>query len=246
MSKEHLWSKWVRNLLPDSLTDQNVFYTMDDSHLGHIRKIRLPLFELTVKDVCEPCNTGWMHDIEDAMKGVTEHLLLGGRRELHAGGQATIAAWAVLKLLVMSRVMPRRIVLDADYEAVYECRGTLQPPPSFRVYTARAAWSNRQAPSGFFRVNGVGRDLETASEDQVDGYLGTISVLDLVVQVFRVYGDDLAAEDFIHSPGFAPSIRRIWPQTPSFVWPPGPALTTNGIKALAGGEFAATGPGQPG
>jgi hypothetical protein len=245
MSNEHLWPKWVRNLLPDSLAEQNVFYTMDDSHLGRVRKIRLPLFELTVKDVCEPCNTGWMHDLEDAMKQVTERLLLGGKRELHSGGQATIAAWAVLKLLVMSRVMPRRIVLDEDYKAVYECRDQLQPPPSVRVYTARAAWSDRQAPSGFFRVNGVGRDLESADEEKIDGYLGTISVLDLVVQVFRIYGDDLPAEDFIQGPGLAPSVRRIWPQTPSFIWPPGPALTTNGIKALAGGEFEATGPAWP-
>ncbi|HWA55496.1 MAG TPA: hypothetical protein VG816_15105 [Solirubrobacterales bacterium] len=239
MSKEHLWPEWVRKLLPDALANQKVVYSMADSHLGEIRKIELRLFDLTVKDVCEPCNTGWMHRIEDAMKSVTEHLLRGGQRELHAGGQTTIAAWAVLKLLVMSRVMPRRLVLDADYEAIFETGQELEPPSCVRVYTAGAAWSKGQAPSGFFRVNGIEEDLETADEDQIDGYLGTISVLDLVVQVFRVYGDDSASEDFVHSPGLAPSVRRIWPVTPSFVWPPGSLLTTNGIKALAGGEFAA-------
>jgi hypothetical protein len=239
MSNEHLWPKWVRKLLPDSLANQRVNYTMEDSHLGPIRKVKLGLFDLTVKDVCEPCNTGWMHRLEDATKAVTEHLLLGGMRELHAGGQATIAAWAVLKILVMSRVMPRRLVVAADYKAAYEARDTFKPPPTFRVYTAKSAWSNRQAPAGFFRVNGVGLgDIETTDEDELDGYLATISVLDLVVQVFRVYGDETAAEDFIHSPGLAPSTRRIWPETPSFIWPPGPALTTNGIKAMAGGEFA--------
>jgi hypothetical protein len=239
MSGEHLWPKWVRNLLPPSLAEQNVNYTMDDSHLGRVRKINLRLFDLTVKDVCEPCNTGWMHRLEDATKALTEHLLMGGGRELHAGGQATIAAWAVLKMLVMSRVMPRRLVLDSDYTATYEARDTFKPPPSFRVYTAKAAWSHRQAPAGFFRVNGVGSDdLETANEDELDGYLATISVLDLVVQVFRIYGDEVIADDFLHGPRLAPSVRRIWPVTPSFVWPPGPALTTTGIRALGGGEFA--------
>lgn len=239
MSKEHLWPEWVRNLLPTSLAEQRVDYTMADSHLGEIRKIRLGLFDLTVKDVCQSCNTGWMHEIEEAMKRVTERLLLGGRRDLHSGGQATIAAWAALKMLVMSRVMPRRIVLAEDYRAIYDCRGSLQPPASMRVYTARAAWTNWQAPSGFFRVNAVGRgDLKPSNRDQIDGYLATISVLDLVVQVFRVYGDDSAVDDFVHSPELAPSLRRIWPDSGPFVWPPGPALTTNGIRALAGGEFA--------
>ncbi|HET7508681.1 MAG TPA: hypothetical protein VFJ65_00390 [Solirubrobacterales bacterium] len=238
MSNEHLWPAWVRKLLPSSLAEQNVNYTMDDSHLGRVRQINLRLFDLTVKDVCEPCNTGWMHEIEDAMKACTQHLLLGGGRELHSGGQATVAAWATLKTLVMSRVMPRRLVLDSDYAAMYDCRGTLKPPESMRVYTAKAAWSKRQAPSGFFRVNAVGRDLETGDEDKNDGYLSTISVLDLVVQVFRIYGDEVIADDFLHSPSLAPSVRRIWPAGPSFIWPPGPALTTEGIRALAGGEFA--------
>jgi hypothetical protein len=238
MSNEHLWPEWVRKLLPSSLSEQNVNYTMDDSHLGRVRQINLKLFDLTVKDVCESCNTGWMHRIEDAMKACTEHLLLGGSRELHAGGQATIATWAVLKTLVMSRVMPRQLVLDEDYMALYECRDSLQPPACVRVYTAKVAWSKSQAPSGFFRVNGVGRDLELSDEDQLDGYLATISVLDLVVQVFRVYGDETLAEDFIHDPQLAQCMRRIWPTSPSFIWPPGPAMTKEGLRALAGGEFA--------
>ena len=104
------------------------------------------------------------------------------------------------------------------------------------VYTARAAWSKGSAASGFFRINGVGRDWDHSSKkDNIDGYIATIGVLDLVVQVFRLYGNPSPPE-FIHSPRLAPAVRRIWPPLGSFVWPPGPALTEAGVAALGGAD----------
>ena len=80
MSKEHLWPEWVLNLLPGGFANRNVTYKMDDSHLGRIREIQLPLFQLTVKDVCEDCNTGWMHQLEDATRPLTNICCLVGEK----------------------------------------------------------------------------------------------------------------------------------------------------------------------
>lgn len=100
------------------------------------------------------------------------------------------------------------------------------------VYTAKAAWSEHRATSpGFFRLNGLIRGREKRGKQ--DGYLLTFTVLDLVVQVLRVFEDERA--EFIYGPSLAPSVARIWPPIDSFVWPPGPALTKAGVLALAGG-----------
>jgi hypothetical protein len=244
MSREHLWPKWVRKLLPEDDAKKKVVYNMNDSDLGQIRKIELPLFELTVKDVCKGCNEGWMHEIEGATKLSTERLLVGGRRELHSGGQGAIAAWATLKMLVMSRVLPRRIIRDEDYAEVYASRGSLKPPETMQVYAAKAAWKEGQAPSGFFHVNGVGLGGGADNKDELDGYLATISVLNLVVQVLRIYGDEPVSAEFSYPGAIASSVRRIWPEPTSFVWPPGPALNTNGLRLMSGGEDAPLRPGH--
>jgi hypothetical protein len=77
---------------------------------------------MTTKEVCEPCNNGWMQKIEDAAKDVTQHMLLGGGRELHSKGQATIAAWGVLKAFVVHQTFPRALVPPEHYREVYESR----------------------------------------------------------------------------------------------------------------------------
>jgi hypothetical protein len=69
-------------------------------------------------------------------------------------------------------------------------------------------------------------------EERLNGYLATLSVLDLVVQVFWPY--DSKPGSFDRPPHFLPCIRRIWPIGDSFIWPPGPALTSAGLAGISG------------
>jgi hypothetical protein len=189
MSNEHLWPQWIRRLLPPEAQKTGVRYDFD-TDAGRVRSFETRLFELKVKDVCETCNSGWMSDYETNVRHWDTGMLQGRGRDLHETGQRSIAAWAVLKCLVGQRLYPQREIIPADhYRAVYNLRDATRPPNGAQVFTARAAWSAGTAQPGFFRVNGVGL-LETdddPDEERLNGYVATLSVLDLVVQVFWPY-----------------------------------------------------------
>jgi hypothetical protein len=240
MTKEHVWPEWVENLVPPEIRSANHNYTFRDSEGGEFRRIEgQPVFDLRVREVCEPCNTEWMSRAESGAKSYALGMLQGRRRELHPLGQARLAFWAVLKGLVGQRSFRNRPLLqgtpsNTDYTDLYELRDQLRPPDQFSVFTAEIAWSPGERP-GLFRLNGIARtDIENWEESE---YLLTYTVLNLAVFVFRSPGDD--RPDFTklgHGPSLTKSVRQIWPTGKTFSWPPGPALTGAGLAALAGGE----------
>lgn len=235
-SGEHVWSKWVRNLLPDELKAEAFEYVFETSERGEFRRFPLPLFELTVKDVCEPCNVGWMGWLDTRVSEMAAGMLTGRGRMLHAGGQTLLAKWGAVKALIVQRTFPEtERIPDEHYRELYELRDENRLPAFVKVYTAKLGWSQGRAEAGFYRLNGVkqlGEPDVTGDWDAIDGYLATFSVLDLVIQVFRtVDGRDA---EFIHGQGIGRSVRRIWPPTESFVWPAGPVLTQAGLRAMSG------------
>jgi hypothetical protein len=237
MSNEHVWPKWVRELLPTDVQKAPVTYTFE-THDGEVRKFSTTLFELKVKDVCKPCNETWMSRYETNAQRWMTGMLQGRGRELHSTGQTQIAAWAVLKCLIGQRTYPQdSIIPDGHYKQVYDLREAERPPLRPQVFTARAGWSQGAAPPGLFRVNGIGlrTDPEFPESGSVRGYMATLSVMDLIVQVFWPY-DSSPDGNFEHPPGYRSSLHRIWPVSGSFVWPPGPTLTGAGIVGLAGPE----------
>jgi hypothetical protein len=234
MSNEHLWPQWIRRLLPPDIQKQGIRYDVD-TDAGKVRSFETRLFELKVKDVCKPCNEGWMGVYEDDVRRLATGMLQGNRRHLHRGGQTSIAAWAVLKCLIGQRIYRQREIIPEDhYRAVYELRDEKRPPDGAQVFTARATWSTGTAQPGFFRLNGAGRLERDGGDDdeRLDGYLATLSVLDLVMLVFWPYDSNPGSFDYPQH--FLPCIRQIWPAGDSFVWPPGPALTSPGLKSISG------------
>jgi hypothetical protein len=239
MSKEHVWPRWVRKLVPPEILAGDHKYVFED-HDGEIRRLQnQPMFNLTVKDVCEPCNNEWMGRAEDAAERYAAGLLLGRGRLLHREGQAALAYWGMLKGFVAVRSFPQKpeIPIGEDqYRELFDLRDQAVLPPMISVYTGKTGWSSGHSRyEGFFRLNGISRS-DRENGDQADGYVIAFTVLDLVILVMRVIDDD-RAEFFQlgHRPSLTASIRRIWPTTDSCVWPPGPVLTQAGVSALAGG-----------
>jgi hypothetical protein len=237
MSKEHVWSDWITGLLPSDVLAADYSYVYEDTPRGEFQRVeKQPLFQKKVRAVCEPCNNNWMARREDAVKPYISGMLVGRGRQLHTEGQTAIATWGVLKALVAQRSFrqedPYGRIPREHYREVYETRDQPIVPEHFTVYTAQTAWSKGKAQPGFYRLRGIAR--KGPKRDHQDGYLLTFTVLNLAIQVLRIFEDDRA--EFVHSPILSDSVARIWPPVDSFVWPPGPALTKAGVLALAGGE----------
>ncbi len=246
MSNEHLWPEWVRKLLPPGVGEEQVEHVFTDSDHGETRRIKLRPFDLTVKDVCKPCNEGWMEDLESEVRTYISGMLQGRGRMLHRGGQTALAAWSAMKVLVFQRAAPGRkdYIPGGHFTAVYEAGQRGLAPETTTAYTAKVPWNaGLVSAPGFYRTTGLALpDASPGEEDRVHGYLATLTALDLVVQVvFREVTGSMTEGVLNHPAPIAGSFRQIWPPGESFQWPPGPALRTGGLLLAAGGLQ----PGEP-
>ncbi|NJC71906.1 hypothetical protein HC031_19615 [Planosporangium thailandense] len=98
-----------------------------------------PPFNRKVRDVCGPCNNGWMSRLEDVAKRVLTPLILGEPGNIAQAGQGRIAAWlekTVLVAMLMSSEEEREggYSLPAqEYRALYDRRAAMEPLPASQV-----------------------------------------------------------------------------------------------------------------
>lgn len=90
--------------------------------------------------MCQPCNTGWMADLEERSIPILERMMLGGRRTMFPMAQRIVAAWAV-----KTARMLREATFDHSHDAysIFPPAHTahlythLEPSPRVRVWLAR-------------------------------------------------------------------------------------------------------------
>jgi hypothetical protein len=73
-----------------------------DTDLGH----RDP-FTTVCGDVCEPCNTGWMHELEGSASAILSRLIQGDPKNQRYWRQTLGATWAMKTAMVWDSVMPQ-------------------------------------------------------------------------------------------------------------------------------------------
>lgn len=232
MTREHIWPDWARELVPKEVAERQEHHAFRDGELGLIRSFDQQLFRQRVRDVCFDCNSGWMSRCEEEMKELASGLLVGRRRLLYPSQQLLVARWGLLKALICQRSFPQNDLPIEHYRELYEARDCEALPAAVSVTTARVAWSAGQAPPLFYRLNMIALGGRPSERGDADGYLITFSMLDLVIQVLRLYNDETS--QFRHPSDLAAQVRSIWPTSKRFIWPPGAALTNEGLEALSG------------
>lgn len=110
-SQEHAAPQWCKELLPDlgPALHEHIRVTPEgrtDTELG----TRDP-FTTVCGDVCEPCNNGWMHELEESAKWYLRPLIQGESRNQRFWRQTLCATWAVKTALVWDSVMPQHSVI---------------------------------------------------------------------------------------------------------------------------------------
>src|SRR4051794_23390312 len=111
LTKEHLWSRWIREHRPEI------------GELPHVREgsdqprevFTTQTFELTVRAVCADCNGGWMRQLEEAVRPFIAGMIVGRGRDLATGGQTAMATWAVKTALMFQYTHPENITMPRSY-----------------------------------------------------------------------------------------------------------------------------------
>ncbi|MDA4893038.1 hypothetical protein PFZ55_39870 [Streptomyces sp. MS2A] len=140
LTKEHLFRDSLKGRIPASSelarrrTDSNGFDQLTDMPVS--------IFDLEVREVCAPCNHGWMNDIDARIEDLLVDLANGSQTSIPAARIADFARWATrIALLRTLSERPRfghaRASLFRDFfesqlpPANTFIRMAMQPPLSF-------------------------------------------------------------------------------------------------------------------
>ncbi len=216
VTKEHLWSDWIRELLTDkTATHRHVREQLE----GKAQTWEAPPFTAVVRCVCEGCNSRWMSDLETEAIPHLKPLIQGKRRIVGSKAQGAIARWAYLKVLMFDQwrgadgkpVVERQRYADFMRDHV--------PPERTRVVVAAYLGGRRGKSLGRYvdRTLHLSEPRSSPGEDP-DGFLATFTINCAVLQVF---GHDRGLELDLIRPGRLDALsERIWPTRMPFVWPP--------------------------
>jgi hypothetical protein len=103
-----------------------------------------PPFRRTVRDVCGPCNNGWMSQLEDVAKRTLTPFILGEPGRLARNDQGAVAAWLQKTALVAMLVSSEQEraggygLPPAEYRALYDQRSAMEPLPASQVHFGAA------------------------------------------------------------------------------------------------------------
>jgi hypothetical protein len=217
MTKEHVFSVWMGPLFPDVPDADHVrrFEELDGSQ-EEGNEWSAPPFTWTVRDVCAPCNNGWMADLENRAKPLLSPLIQDQARPLTLPDMMVVATWATKTVLVAGLAAPgeRETASAESYRWFGEHR---QPLPGGVVWIGRYT-GDGQWP---FSLHQHGGSFVTVDEVAFRNFHAVLAVGHLALAVF---GHEMPGDPPI-SGSSSPRRLLIWPTTTPVHWPPDESMT---------------------
>jgi hypothetical protein len=234
-STEDVIPKWVRNEL-----DPTAGVTIQ---VGSRATAQMQHLVVTLSDmVCETCNTGWMHDLEEKVRPVLKPLL---KRKIPADlgitQQRDLARWAIMKVLLMEYVRRKRkppVRTITGYAASAPELAWLMresnPSPRSRIwlgaFDAEDKYTFKTGPR-LLETRPLEPAQGTGCGEPMHAHITTLTIGCVLFQVFSI--DFVAAEarsvpqydDDAPWP-YSQALTRIWPIKETAVhWPPSHYVT---------------------
>jgi hypothetical protein len=130
ITKEHVWPEWLEDFVPPTSGPGLAHrWSSGDGH----QSWKQQMLSATVRMFCEPCNTGWMSDIEAEAKYIVGPMVQGIPTTLDTAAQRAVANWTVLKGLVAAQTSKTpQPIPDRHYRQVYAAKGA--PANTVRVW----------------------------------------------------------------------------------------------------------------
>lgn len=224
---EHVWPEWLKRFagnLPASTHQRTLEH---EGQEALVNEFPLPPFDLQANIVCKKCNGGWMSRLEDDAKDLLLPMLRVHGRDLHQGGQKTLATWALMKAMAFEYTNPAnaRAIPQIHRDAV---RADLQPPACVRIWLA--AYDATHPGRYFNSAMAIGDEL-TGRPEERNVYTSTFTLGPVVFQVFGTTHDEVwDANINFKLPGV---IHQIWPYENSITWNPLLNFDNRGLEDFA-------------
>lgn len=129
-SREHVFARWISRQLVDAGGAPFALTTTSGRS-----KVGLRTVSVVTRDVCEPCNHGWMGKIEEAAKPLLSGPIGGEAATWNATEQLSVSTWAFKTGLMIDRSNEAaREVPPEHFDYLWRKH---QPPPTVQISVAR-------------------------------------------------------------------------------------------------------------
>ncbi len=236
----HIFRKgWFRTLFPHVSQFRHVHSRNegDDPFEVEWRKTSA---DFKVNCACDPCNSGWMENLDLAAEELfaTSAALGGPVRIESPADRHTVARWCLLVAVLFDQAQrPPRLGRD-----VHEALRRGEMPPDVGVWLAATEFPAADEPLASGHAKDWGQELvgsgeveavsEPALAHTVEGYFLTFGVLRLLAQVFAPV-EDTGRGVSARRIGNPAAIRLLWPDTlVPLVWPPRELIPRDQIDAF--------------
>lgn len=192
------------------------------------------IYNIKVRAVCQPCNSGWMNRLEDKARPILTELIQGNPVALDHNQTGLLASWVAMKCMILEHSSGPVTAVTPRADRV-RFKATLEIPPYYRIYAG-----SHKTPVG----SGMRRDSQcigftgvTMSPPLGDApnNIHTVTLILGRVLIYLVAAriDDFDLESRVLIPALYQS--RIWPHLhDEMVWPRNPIFDTSAVDQIAG------------
>jgi hypothetical protein len=189
--------------------------------------------EITVRNVCDRCNHGWMSVLESQTKPIVKPLLADLVVTLGVDEQRVLARWGLKTAMVFASIVDSPAFAPAERQAMVSSDSL--PLTGISVWIGRQSVSNELYFSGRRLLNPVPFDpAQKELSELVDGFAATFGFGRVVLQFLRLRRREGAAgrHHTLHiQPGpWHRALAEVWPVRPSGArWPPPLSFSETGV-----------------
>lgn len=221
-SKEHATPQWCRELAPERGPTLHMHTVIRPDGRKDTEQGVRDYFTTVCKDVCEPCNTGWMHELEESASQVVGPLIGGEARRHRYWRQAIGALWAMKTVIVWDSVAPQhRIIPRAVAHHLWATQSLI--PMRQQVWIGRYVGDQ---PQHSFRQVSAAADPAPPDVEPQDAHVH-ISMVTVGQVAYVVFGQVLPQPLTLTLPkSLETKLLQVWPpQSEVLHWPPPRNLT---------------------
>jgi hypothetical protein len=223
ITHEHVWPDWMSNVLGN---DPKTTFSlkMDDIH-----RVRTgTLFSQTVRQVCKPCNEGWMSKLEKASQPFLTPMIEGRSGLFGSDVALLVATWFTKTVLVCDLMVPERAFPDTAYREFYQH----QEPFPYSALWLTSLVPGYASLSSFRSAHDTGLIVNgQLSGERHKTYICTIKMGQLIGQLVISGSADIIA--FIAGHESSDGHSLAWPYMDVVQWPLTRFNTMDGIEAFA-------------
>lgn len=217
ITREHVLPNWLSKLSSKKITVTNEFIGDNPIHWDSL------IFQHKAKIVCKECNSGWMSELEVAVKPILLNLLLLNKVTITRKEQAILSFWAQKTVLMLNQGTPHSLKITSDtFEDIY-LNKSFTKKIMVNIGWRIKSKGNKQEPIASYEIKqimsvDVNKDIATNMQNEMEhgGFIWK-AVFALGPIVFELIGHNMKVRLEIGSN--SKIFHTIQPYSSDFIWP---------------------------